>query len=255
MDDTMEHVAVRAALSAGRVLRDRFDDEMVSADRDAYDVKAEADRAAETRILETVRSAFPDHAIYAEESGTVRQDGAYRWVIDPLDGTNNFVSGMAGFGTALAVLDEDGPKLGVVYVPVTDDLYVARRGEGVRYNDEPVTADTEVPLSHATVGYVIGREVKRDEREEAAGRLFRALDAPTKRVVASWSPVVHWGLLARGRLEAMVAFHPNEEEHYAGTLLAEEAGAAIREDGPLYVAANAEGTATALYEAASDAVS
>jgi myo-inositol-1(or 4)-monophosphatase len=254
MDPTLEHVAVRACLSAGRELRDRFENGTVAADRDAYDVKDEADRAAEARILETVESAFPDHAIYAEESGTVREAGAYRWVIDPLDGTNNFVSGMPDFGTAAAVLDDEGPLLGVVYVPVTDDLYVAKRGAGVTHDGEPVDAANAVPLAHSTVGYVIGREVKRDERGAAARQLYRALDGETKRVVASWAPVVHWGLLARGRLEGMVAFHPNEEEQHVGSLLAEEAGASIRTDGPLYVAASDDASADTLHEAASRAV-
>lgn len=249
MDPTLEPVAVRACLAAGRELRERFENGTVAADRDEYDVKDGADRAAEERILGVIQDAFPDHPIYTEESGTIDGAGAYRWVVDPLDGTNNFVSGMPSFGSAVAVLDDDGPVLGVVYVPVTDDLYVARRGDGVAYNGATVTADSAVPLPHATVGYVIGRMVKRDGRKETAGRLFDAIDDEVKRVVPSWSPVVHWGLLSRGRLEGMVAFHPNEEEQHAGEILAREAGAAIYEDGPLFVAATDEAVGSELFEA------
>ena len=246
----MEHVAVRACLSAGRHLRRRFDDGAVAADRTEFDVKDEADRAAEERILDVVRSAFPGHAVFAEESGTVRVEGDLRWVIDPLDGTNNFVSGMPSFGTAVAVLDDDGPLLGVVYVPVTDDLYVAKRGEGVAHNDEPVAADSGVSLEHATIGYVIGRNVKRDERHATADALYNTIDDEVKRVIGTWSPVVHWGLLARGRLEGMVTFHADEEEQHVGELLAQEAGAAIRREGPLYVAATDEESAERLFDAA-----
>lgn len=250
MDPTIEHVAVRACLSAGRLLRRRFDDGAVAADRTQFDAKDEADRAAEELILSVIRSAFPGHAVYAEESGTVRVEGDLRWVIDPLDGTNNFVSGIPSFGTAAVVLDDDGPLLGVVYVPVTDDLYVAKRGEGVAYNDDPVDAVSSVPLEHATVGYVIGRNVKRDERHEPADRLYNAVDDEVKRVIGTWSPVVHWGLLARGRLEGMVTFHADEEEQHVGGLLAQEAGASIRRDGPLYVAATDEESAARLFDVA-----
>ena len=254
MDRRMEHVAVRAVRDAGSLLRERFADGTLSAERSAHDVKTDADRAAEDRILDVVRPAFPDHAIYAEESGTVEAEGPYRWVIDPLDGTNNFVSGLPSFGTAIAVLDDEGPVLGVVYVPLTDDLYVARRGGGVTHDGRPVAAESAVPTTHATVGYVIGRGVKHDEREAAAARLFDALDGRTKRCLASWSPVVHWGLLARGRLEAMVAFHADEEERYVGELLAREAGAEVRREGPLFVAANGVETSESLFAAATEAL-
>lgn len=254
MERAIEDVARRACLAAGTILRERFESGTVAADRTAHDVKDEADELAEAEILDVVRAEFPDHAIYTEEAGSLRTDGEYRWVIDPLDGTNNFVSGIPTFGSAIAVLDEDGPVLGVVYVPITDGLYIARRDEGVVYDGTRVTANSPVAPSHATVGYVIGREVKHDEREKAASRLYDALDDATKRVVASWSPVVHWGLLARGRLEAMVAFHANEEERYVGELFAREAGASIKRDGPLFVAATNEETSDTLFEAATAAV-
>ncbi len=254
MEPTLEPVAVRACLAAGRELRRRFETDTVDAERTIYDAKDAADRAAEERVLGVVRDAFPDHAVYAEESGDVRTDGPYRWVVDPLDGTNNFVTGMASFGTSVAVLDDDGPVLGVVYVPMTDELYVAKRGDGVTYNDDPVVADSDVPLDHASVGYVIGHRVKRDERKDAASRLYTAIDDEVKRVINTWSPVVHWGLLARGRLEAMVTFHADEEEQHVGELLAVESGAAIRQDGPLFVAAIDETQASTLFASARDAI-
>lgn len=254
MDPTLEPVAVRACLAAGRELRRRFETDTVEAERTVFDAKDAADRAAEERILGVVRDAFPEHAIYAEESGDVRTEGPYRWVVDPLDGTNNFVTGMASFGTSVAVLDDEGPVLGVVYVPVTDELYVAKRGAGVTYNDDPVVAGSSVPLTHASAGYVIGHQVKRDDRAAAASRLYAAIDDEVKRVINTWSPVVHWGLLARGRLEAMVTFHADEEEQHVGELLAGESGAAIRQEGPLFVAAVDADQAATLFASARDAI-
>ncbi|WP_232686373.1 inositol monophosphatase family protein [Halobacterium zhouii] len=254
----IEDTAVRACLAGGRHLRDRFDAD-VDAEFARHDVKAAADRASEERMLAVIEESCPDHAVYAEESGDVSTGGDYQWVVDPLDGTNNFVSGLPSFATAAAVLvgdggrprndeadetglaDDDGPVVGCVYVPVTDDLYVARRGEGVTLNGEPVTADGGVPTAKATVGFVIGHDVKLDDRMDEAVTMQSALAGATKRVVESWSPCVHWGALARGRLDGMVCFYPDDEEQHVGELLAAEAGASIARPGDgVYVAATTE---------------
>ncbi|NIB99897.1 inositol monophosphatase [Halobacterium sp. R2-5] len=237
MLSTVENTAVRACLAGGRHLRERFGRE-VDAEFSRYDVKSAADRASEERMLDVIRDSHPDHAVYAEESGDVSVGGEYRWVVDPLDGTNNFVSGLPSFATAAAVLDDDGPAIGCVYVPVSDDLYVARRGGGVRYDGDYVSADGDVPTEKATVAFVIGHDVKRDGRLDDAAAMQAALGDATKRVVESWSPCVHWGALARGRLDGVVCFHPDDEEQHVGELLASEAGASTARPGDgVYVAA------------------
>jgi myo-inositol-1(or 4)-monophosphatase len=237
MLSTVENTAVRACLAGGRHLAELFGQES-DAEFSAHDVKAAADRASEERMLSVVRESHPDHAVYAEESGDVSTEGDLRWVVDPLDGTNNFVAGLPSFATAAAVLDDDGPVVGCVYVPTTDDLYVARRGEGVRHDGDPVTADGSVATEKATVAFVVGHDVKLDGRMDEAEALQGTLADATKRVVESWSPCVHWGALARGRLDGMVCFYPDDEEQHVGELLASEAGASVaRPLEGLYVAA------------------
>ena len=246
-----DNTAVRACIAGGRHLRERFGDE-VDADFARHDVKAAADRASEERMLDVIQSSHPEHAVYAEESGDVSTEGDYRWLVDPLDGTNNFVSGLPSFATAAVVLDDDGPVVGCVYVPVSDDLYVARRGEGVRHDGDPVRADADVPAAKATVAFVVGHDVKLDGRLEEAARLQSALKRTTKRVIESWSPCVHWGALARGRLDGMVCFHPDDEEQQVGELLASEAGASVARSGDgLYVAATNDEVRAALLAAVS----
>ncbi|WP_336036370.1 inositol monophosphatase family protein [Halobacterium yunchengense] len=241
MLSAVENTAVRACLAGGRHLRERFGGE-VDAEFSRHDVKAAADRASERRMLDVIRAAHPDHAVYAEESGDVSEGGDYQWVVDPLDGTNNFVSGLPSFATAAAVLDDDGPVVGCVYVPVSDDLYVARRGEGVRHDGASVAAAADVPTAKATVGFVVGHDVKLDGRLDDAAAMQAALADEAKRVVESWSPCVHWGALARGRLDGMVCFHPDDEEQHVGELFAAEAGAAVARPGDgLYVAATTGG--------------
>ncbi len=207
-----------------------------------------------------LRETYPDHPIVAEESGEHDGDGAYRWVVDALDGTNNFASGIPTFGVAATAVerDADEPVATAVHVPVLDDLYAATRGGGVARNGDPVRAtdgDTP-PVERATVGVTVGLEAVRDEALSARyDALFDAVDADIKRAVEAWAPVVYWALLARGRLDGFVAFHPDEREQVAGDLLAREAGTVERRDGPLVVVAADEATAEVLFAVASDALS
>ncbi|WP_254535560.1 inositol monophosphatase family protein [Halomarina litorea] len=248
---TIEHTAVRATLAGGRHLGERFRANDADGEFSAHDVKAAADRASEERMLGVVEEAFPDHAVYSEERGEGGGEGDYRWIVDPLDGTNNFVAGMPSFASAATVLDSGDPVVASVYAPVADDLYVARWGGGVEYDGETVETGSDRAPSEATVGFVVGHGVKLDpDRAERAHAVRTALEDRCKRVVESWSPTVHWGLLARGRIDAMVSLSPDREEQYAGELLAREAGAVAREDGPLGVFAANESLCDSCWQAA-----
>lgn len=247
--DAMENAAIRACRDGGAYLRDAFRADRREAEFTANDAKAVADRESERRMLDVVLESFPDHHVYAEESGDHPGDEPYRWIIDPLDGTNNFTAGMPSFATAVAVLRDDDPVLAVTYVPLLDDLYVARRGGGVRYNDERVTADADRSAERSTVGFVVGHDVKLDEDLLATSREIRnRLESRCKRVVESWSPCVHWGLLARGLMDGMVTFYPDDEEQRAGELFAAEAGVHSRPSDEWYVGAGDESSFSDLVE-------
>ncbi|EFW94166.1 putative inositol-1-monophosphatase [Haladaptatus paucihalophilus DX253] len=241
--DSFEAVAVRACDTAGGYLASEFETNSLAAEHGPDDVKALADRAAERRVLNVLTEAFPDHAIYAEESGKRSGAGEYRWVVDPLDGTNNFCSGIPYFGTALALLREDVPVLSVVRDPLHDDTYVARRGGGVTLNGEPIRAESDMASDHATVSFVLGLDAVRDEELRVkADALNDEVAERCKRVWESWAPALDWGLLARGKLEAVVSVHPDAVEQHAGWLLAEESGARLANDDDLFLAAASDET-------------
>jgi len=256
MRHRLADTATRAVLAGGRLLADRFrqgDDEGAYGD---HDVTAAADEASEARVLDVIRTAYPDHHVYAEESGDLgaaSEDADYSWIVDPLDGTNNFVAGMPSFATAAVVSDGDGALAGAVYAPLPDDLYVAVRGGGVQHDGEFVTADADRTPPTATVGFVIGHGVKRDDRMATASAAGDALRGRVKRVISSWSPAVHWGLLARGRLDAMVAFHADGEEQVVGELVAREADAVCDGRGDWFVAATTPAVSDAAWAAIDDA--
>ncbi|WP_415379087.1 inositol monophosphatase family protein [Halosimplex sp. TS25] len=256
--------AVRAVESAGEYLRETFRDGGTPADYTATDVKAEADREAERRVLDAVTDAYPDHRISAEESGDHPGDGAYRWVVDALDGTNNFTVGIPTFGVAATACDrqepagpEADPVATAVHVPVLDDTYVAERGGGVRYNGRSVevTDGVSLPPEKATVGMIIGPRVVSGGAERREWEAITdAVEPVCKRAIQTWAPVVYWGLLARGELDGFVCYYPAEREQVAGELLAREAGAVERADGPLTVFGADEAICDTLWDAASGAL-
>ncbi|GGJ16297.1 inositol monophosphatase [Halobellus salinus] len=221
-------VAERAVRAGGDYLADAFRDGPIDADYGTDDVKAAADRAAEERVLDVIREAYPDHAIHAEESGAAG-DHRYEWIIDPLDGTNNFAAGLPSFATAACVRCNGRTEVAAVYEPLPDDLYLARRGAGATVDGEPITPGTEVSLSAGTVSFVVGLPALRDVGLRAtADRIESAVGAESKRVINTWSPCVDWGLLARGGVEGLVAYYPDVYEQYAGELLAAAAGVQCR---------------------------
>lgn len=243
----LERTAVDACLAGGRYLRDAYRSGQTDADHGNHDVKSSADTGAEQRVLDVVQGAFPGHHHYAEESGVHAGDETYRWIIDPLDGTNNFESGLPTFATAITVLVEGDPAVGVVYAPLLDDLYVGRRDAGVRYDGRPVSAETAARLSQATVVSVIGHDVKRDPAHHAVSeRLNRGVEERCKRRLESWCPTVHWGLLARGRLDGVVCYRPDREEQRLGELFASESGMCVETGDDWFVAGGNEAVADEL---------
>jgi len=263
--DGLAATADEAAGVAATYLRERFEDGALDAEYTAMDVKTAADVGAEERIVETIREAYPDHAIRSEEAGDLPGDGAYRWVVDPLDGTNNFAIGSPTFAVGVTAVADDSPDLppgtpvaAAVHVPVTGERYVATRGGArVRYDGDPIGADDgdAVPLSHATVGVIIGSPVLNSSTlQDDHAAISAAVEGECKRVIQTWAPLVYWGLLARGRLDGFVCLHPDEREQAAGALLAREAGCVERGDGPLAVFAVDEGTADALWQRAIGAI-
>ncbi|WP_178915970.1 inositol monophosphatase family protein [Natronomonas gomsonensis] len=247
MSETTETVAVEACLAGGRYLRNAFATGDTDATYLAYDVKSSADTESERRMLAVLEESVPEHRIDAEESGTHAGDDDRRWIVDPLDGTNNFEAGLPTFATAATYLVDDEPEVAVSYAPVPDDLYVAVRGDGMRYKGRPVnTAETAAsddgpPASAATVMSVIGHDVKRDPETAAVSeRINRDIETRCKRRLESWSPALHWGLLARGRIDGAVSYRPDAEEQRLGELFVREAGLETASGAEWFVAARTD---------------
>ncbi|MFB6305255.1 MAG: inositol monophosphatase [Haloferacaceae archaeon] len=249
-------VAERAARAGGAYLRDEFRTGWVDARYGRDDAKAVADREAERRVLDVVADAFPDHGVHAEESGRREGTGSgarYEWLVDPLDGTNNFAAGIPLFATVVAVREAGETVAAAVHEPVPETLYRAERDGGVTVDGDPAAGGSSLPLDRGSVSFNVGLDAVRDE---AARELARATEGvlreACKRVLTHWAPSVDWGLLVDGHIEGLVALRPAPYEQHAGALLAREAGVVggwVDGDEEWYVAAADERTRRSLVAA------
>lgn len=219
---TALNTARRAARAGGAVVRGYFGRTLTTQEKRGADLLTEADLAAEETILAVLQAAHPAFGVVSEERGAVAGDGAYTWLVDPLDGTNNFVAGIPQVGVSIALLRDDEALLGVVYQPLVDVLWEARRGGGARRNGVPIRA-TPSEGSRTVVAWVQGYPVGEAEAAAFQG----ALRGRVKRVLTNWAPALDWCLLAEGRIAAVLSLDSEREDQIAGTLIAQEAGALV----------------------------
>jgi histidinol phosphatase-like enzyme (inositol monophosphatase family) len=153
-----------------------------------------ADREAEAVMRGEIAQAFPDHSILGEEAGETRGSAPYRWIIDPVDGTRTFMRGVPLFGSLVAVEGADGPIVGVIYLPVLDEMVAAARGEGCTWNGHPCRVSAADRLEDALVTLTDDRMA----RARAAGYERLALGA---QLLRTWGDCYGYALVATGRAE------------------------------------------------------
>jgi len=130
----MLETAVRSVELGVTVLQDRFKTAVRIETKGLANFVTEADLGSERMIVDSIRERFPDHAIISEESHSDRADAKDLWIIDPLDGTSNFLHGIPHFAVSVAYYREGRPELGIVCNPIRKDWYVAVRGQGAWHN-------------------------------------------------------------------------------------------------------------------------
>ncbi|MFP4016992.1 MAG: inositol monophosphatase family protein, partial [Halanaerobiales bacterium] len=113
------------------------------------DLVTNVDKNSEMKIISFIKENYPSHAIKAEEGGNVDNNSEYRWIIDPLDGTNNFAHGFPVFSISIALEYENDIVLAVVYNPLLGELFYAIKGEGSFLNGKPINVSTNQDLKHA----------------------------------------------------------------------------------------------------------
>lgn len=202
-DAAIKSCLLQCVRAAGGILRTHFG-RISSVDRkeSAANVVCAADWAAEKNIIERIRARFPTHGILAEESGFTRGSAPYTWVIDPLDGTSNFVAGIPWFGVQIGVLRNAVPILAAIYLPADDRLYVAEAGLGVWCNDQPIRVTPERRLDNVLCA--IGLDYRGDEAGTQRDAALLGKVAAAVRNVRATNSVVDFCLTLDGRLGGFI---------------------------------------------------
>jgi myo-inositol-1(or 4)-monophosphatase len=152
----MLNTAIKAARTAGAIInRASLDLERLQVNTKApNDFVTEVDHAAETAIIDTLLTAYPGHGILAEESGSARgaRDSEYVWIIDPLDGTTNFIHGLPTYAVSIGLAFRQQIQQAVVYDPARNDLFYASRGRGAYLNDKRLRVSKRTRMAEALIG-------------------------------------------------------------------------------------------------------
>ena len=219
----MLNIAVRAARSAGNVIirnLGRLESLNVHT-KDRNDFVTDVDRQAEQEIIAILRKAYPGHGILAEESG--HHDGDdYQWIIDPLDGTTNFLHGFPQFAVSIALRHKGRLEQGVVYDPLRQELFTASRGAGAQLNDRRIRVTNRKSLDGALLG--TGFPFKAQQHLETYLDMFRTLFPQSAGIRRAGSAALDLAYVASGRLDGFWEIGLNIWDMAAGVLLIQEAG-------------------------------
>lgn len=185
------------------------------------DVVTEYDQASEELIVAGLRSARPHDGLIGEEGTATPGDSGIEWLIDPIDGTTNFLYDLPGWGVSIAARSQTDTEVGVVYVPTTDEMFSAARGEGARLNGEPIRCSTSTDLATALVATGFGY---RPERRAAQARRLETLLPRVRDIRRFGAAAPDLCYVAAGRVDAYYEEWLNPWDLAAGELIAREAG-------------------------------
>ncbi len=191
--------AVEAAREAGRILVDGFSRPMDVSKKSPRELVTAMDRAAEDAVVGIILGAYPHDGILAEESAFRAGESGRVWIVDPLDGTNNYAHGYPFFSVAIAIEEDGAPVAGVVYDPLRDELFVAEAGLGATLNGEPLHVSQTRALSESLVA--TGFPYDRSESSENNLANFNRLILAVRGVRRAGSAELDLVYVACGRLD------------------------------------------------------
>ncbi len=233
MQHPMLNIAVMAARKAGDLISQasRELDKIKVSTKGPGDYVSDIDQAAEQAIVEVLLNAYPNHSIMAEEgsnnaqSGTPYGESRFKWIIDPIDGTTNFIHGLPHFAISIALQVDGITEQAVIYAPATNDLYTASKGLGAFCNNRRMRVSKRTRLLDALLG--TGFTVKTAVESREFGELFLDLTAQTAGVRRMGSAVLDLAFVANGALDAYYAVGLKSWDIAAGALMVTEAGGLV----------------------------
>lgn len=223
MQVTYKTTAIKAAKEAGKIQLRYFGKKIKKKRKEGDSFVTKADIESTKKIREMILKQFPGHNIICEELGSTNKKSDYLWIVDPLDGTHNFIMNNPLFGVSIALEYKKGIILGVVYFPVLKRLYYAEKGKGAFCNGRRIKVNNENDLKKCL--FIL--EGKLRSRTKMKIRILEKIVKLTWNL-RMWGVAIYNNILvAEGKVEFNIGFDSNSWDHSAALLIVEEAGGKV----------------------------
>ncbi len=213
------------AKSAGAILAHEFRHINKFDAKGDHDIVTHADYQSEALIMKELQAAYPEYSIITEESPNVEGKTEYCWYIDPLDGTNNFITGSPYFVVSIGLAYQNKIILGVVYNPISDELFYAEKGKGAFLKDERISVSGREEIAGSLIALAYAAE---EDKIRQGITLLETFVLQCRRVVINFAPALDLCNIARGRLDGLIDNGSTPEDHAAASLILAEAGGTLR---------------------------
>jgi myo-inositol-1(or 4)-monophosphatase len=219
--------AIEAARIGGKILMESMDSqERQQINRKKrFDFVTQVDHLSEEAIIDFIKDHHPDHGILAEESGEQEREAEYLWIVDPLDGTKNYIHGFPMFAVSIALMSAGQIHLGVVLDPVRNELFHTERGKGAFLNGQPIRVSNAKDISRCLLA--TGFPFREKQYTQTYFEAFKLLFYKVSDFRRAGAAALDLAYLACGRIDGFWEITLNPWDIAAGTLLIEEAGGKV----------------------------
>ena len=224
----MLNIGVRAARSAGKVIIRAFEqlDKVEIESKGTNDFVTSVDISAEEAIVETIQKSYPNHTIIGEECGLIQgSDNDFQWIIDPLDGTTNFIKGIPHFAVSIALKVKGKLDQAIIYDPIRGELFTASRGKGAQLNSTRIRVKNHKELNGTIIA--TGFPFKHKQHTNAYLEMFKTLFTKASDMRRAGSAALDLAYVAAGRVDGFFEIGLKPWDTAAGELMVIEAGGLV----------------------------
>lgn len=226
--DHLLHNAIDWAMEAGKIQLEKFRSRHLNmtTKTSLHDVVTEVDKACEAFFIEKIGNTYPSHSILGEETGAHQKESDWTWVIDPLDGTNNYSQGLPIFCVSVGLQYKGETRIGVVYIPYLDELFTAKRGEGAMWNGKAIHVSRKGNLNECVLGtgFPYDKGTNPDNNLNNVTAILPNIRGIRRMGAAAYDLCC----VACGLLDGYWELDLKPWDACAGTLIVEEAGGIVR---------------------------
>ncbi len=224
MDDYREF-AISVAREAGIFLKERLNDKHVIDYKGEINIVTEVDRVSEELIKSRIQQRYPHHDILAEELTNTAKGSEFRWLVDPLDGTTNYAHGYPVFCVSIALEEKSEIRLGVIYNPMLDEMFVAEKGRGAFLNGQKISVSNTSDLSRSLLATGFPYDIRNDENNNI--NYFTGMAKSAQAIRRAGSAALDMAYVAMGRFDGFWELKLMPWDTAAGLLLIIEAGGVV----------------------------